>query len=73
MARIKTAIDSKAMEIFAAAVVQGHFDYVCISWYTNLPKNLKKKLQTSQNKLDWSSICTHILISYLVILEALNG
>ena len=28
-----------------------HFDYACTSWFTNIPKPLKTKLQTSQNKL----------------------
>ena len=49
--RISHLIDRKALEILAGALVQGHFDYACTSWFTNLPKILKNKLQTSQNKL----------------------
>jgi len=32
------------------ALIQPHFDYSCTSWYPNLNKNLKNKLQTAQNK-----------------------
>ena len=32
------------------ALIQPHFDYACTSWYPSLNKNLKKKLQTAQNK-----------------------
>jgi len=32
------------------ALIQPHFDYACTSWYPNLNKSLKKKLQTAQNK-----------------------
>lgn len=51
LARITHFINREAMQILAGALVQGHFDYACISWYNNLPKILKNKLQTSQNKL----------------------
>ena len=30
--------------------IQPHFDYVCSSWFPLLKKNLKLKLQKSQNK-----------------------
>ena len=32
------------------ALIQPHFDYVCSAWFPNLNKNLKARLQTSQNK-----------------------
>ena len=31
-------------------MIQPHFDYACLTWYPNLNKSLKKKLQTTQNK-----------------------
>ena len=32
------------------ALIQPHFDFACLAWYTNLKKKLKRKVQTSQNK-----------------------
>ena len=32
------------------AIIQPHFDYACTSWYVNLSKKLKNKLQVTQNK-----------------------
>lgn len=32
------------------ALIQPHFDFACLAWYTNLKKKLKKKIQTCQNK-----------------------
>ena len=32
------------------ALIQPHFDYACSAWYSNLNKNLTKKMQTAQNK-----------------------
>ena len=32
------------------ALIQPHFDYACCSWYSNLNKKLKDKLQVLQNK-----------------------
>ena len=32
------------------AIIQPHFDYACTAWFPNLNQNLKKKLQTFQNK-----------------------
>ena len=31
-------------------LIQPNFDYACTAWYPNLKKNLKTKLQTTQNK-----------------------
>ena len=32
------------------AIIQPHFDYACAAWFSNLNQNIKKKLQTFQNK-----------------------
>ena len=32
------------------ALIQPHFDFACLAWYTNLKKILKKKVQITQNK-----------------------
>ena len=32
------------------ALIQPHFDYACSAWFPNLKQNLKKKLQTAQNR-----------------------
>ena len=32
------------------ALIQPHFDFACLAWYTNLKKILKKKVQVTQNK-----------------------
>ena len=32
------------------AIIHPHFDYACTSWYVNLSKKLKNKLQVTQNK-----------------------
>ena len=32
------------------AIIQPHFDYACTSWYLNLSKKFKNKLQVTQNK-----------------------
>ena len=32
------------------ALIQPIFDYVCITWFSNLSKRLKLRLQASQNK-----------------------
>ena len=34
-----------------SALLQCHFDYCCASWYLNLNARLKRKLQTTQNKI----------------------
>ena len=33
------------------SLINCHFDYSSSAWYSSLPKNLKNKLQTSQNKI----------------------
>ena len=32
------------------ALIQPHFDYACSTWYPNLTKNMKNRIQTSQYK-----------------------
>ena len=32
------------------ALIQPHFDYLCSSWFPNINRKLKRKLQTNQNK-----------------------
>ena len=32
------------------ALIQPHFDYACSAWYPNLTKELKHRIQTTQNK-----------------------
>ena len=32
------------------ALTQSHFGYTCSSWYPNLTKNLRHRIQTTQNK-----------------------
>ena len=31
-------------------LIQPHFDYACSAWYPSLTKNLKHRIQTTQNK-----------------------
>ena len=40
------------------ALIQPHFDFACLAWYTNLNKKLKKKIQTCQNKC--IRFCLHL-------------
>ena len=40
------------------ALIQPHFDYACCSWYSNLNKKLKDKLQVLQNKC--IRFCLHL-------------
>ena len=32
------------------ALIQPHFDFACLTWYTNLNKKLRQKVQVAQNK-----------------------
>ena len=49
--RISTLVSKKTLRSLTGALVQGHFDYACTSWYHNTTKAVKTRLQTSQNKL----------------------
>ena len=51
VARISNLLDRNNQKILSGALVQCHFDYACTSWYTGISMGIKKKLQTSQNKL----------------------
>ena len=51
LARISRFLDTHTLKTLAGALVQCQFDYACTSWYTGISMTLKKKLQTSQNKL----------------------
>ena len=43
-------LDSSLRRFLGNALVPPHFDYACSAWYPNLTQNLRKKLQTTQNK-----------------------
>ena len=43
-------LDSSLLHLWCNALVHPHFDYACSAWYPNLTQNLRKKLQTTQNK-----------------------
>ena len=49
------------------AIIQPHFDYVCSSWFLNLNKKLKLKLQASQNKC--IKFCLHLENRHRVVYE----
>lgn len=51
LARIAKYLDQKALLNLASAIIQPYYDYACCSWYNGITKQLKNKLQTSQNKL----------------------
>ena len=44
-------LDNETMKLLASALVHCHLDYACASWYSNLTKKIKDKLQVCQNKL----------------------
>ena len=47
----KNELLSKPMRrLLCNALIQPHFDYACSSWYINLNKSFKAKLQVMQNK-----------------------
>ena len=43
-------LPSSYRKLLRNALIQRHFDYGCSSWFPLLKKNLKLKLQKSQNK-----------------------
>jgi len=51
LTRKSNYLDNKTMKLLASALVQCHLDYACASWYSNLTKKTKDKLQVCQNKL----------------------
>ncbi len=44
-------MDTETLKMLAGALVQSHFDYAAVFWYSGISKKLKNKLQTAQNKL----------------------
>ena len=43
-------MDIPLRRLLCNAMIQPFFDYVCNTWYPNLSKNLKNRLQAAQNK-----------------------
>ena len=48
--RKKDFLTPSLKRLLCNALIQPHFDFACLAWYTNLKKILKKKMQTCQNK-----------------------
>ena len=48
--RKKVFLTPSLKRLLCNALIQPHFDFACLAWYTNLKKELKKKMQTCQNK-----------------------
>ena len=48
--RKQTFLTPYLRRLLCNALVQPHFDYACIAWYSNLGKKYTKKLQIMQNK-----------------------
>ena len=48
--RKKALLDNKSQVCFMQRIDSAAFDYVCTAWYPNLCKNVKNKIQTTQNK-----------------------
>ena len=44
-------LDMDSRKTLSSALILSHFDYACTSWYSSLTADLKKKLQTCQNKI----------------------
>ena len=49
--RVSAMVSRNTLKTLAGALVQGFFDYACTSWYYGTSKEIKTRLQTSQNKL----------------------
>jgi len=48
--RKQSFFNSKLRRMLCNALIQPHFNYACSAWYSNLNKNVTKKLQVTQNK-----------------------
>ena len=48
--RKQSFLNYKLRRMLCNALIQPHFDYACSAWYSNLNKNLTKKIQIAQNK-----------------------
>jgi hypothetical protein len=44
-------VDMETTKILVSALIQCHFDYASTSWYNNLTKHYKVRLQCTQNKI----------------------
>ena len=44
-------LNERSRKTLCSALIQGHFDYCCSSWFSTLSVKLKKRLQVTQNKL----------------------
>ena len=51
LGRVSSFVNKSALNTLAGALIMPIFDYACTSWYSNISKSQKHKLQTSQNKL----------------------
>ena len=49
--RYQQCLNQTIKRNLCSALLQCHFDYCCSSWYFNLNTGLKRKLQTTQNKI----------------------
>lgn len=51
LARKAQFLNTETLKMLANALIQPHFDYACITWYSSTPKRIKVQLQMAQNKL----------------------
>ena len=49
--RYQHCLSQSLKKNLSSALLQCHFDYCCSSWYFNLSTKLRRKLQTTQNKI----------------------
>ena len=43
-------VNPKLRSLLCNFLIQPHFDYACISWYTLISQKMRKKLQVTQNE-----------------------
>ena len=48
--RIKYFLTPALRRLLFNGLIQPHFDYACSTWYQNLTKKMKHRIQTTQNK-----------------------
>ena len=51
MYRQQKALNFKSRKLLASALIQPYFDYAAPAWYFGIPKSMKQRLQTAQNKI----------------------
>ncbi len=49
--RQASCLNQNSRKILCSALIQFHFDYAASAWYSGLSQVLKKRLQTTQNKM----------------------